>query len=125
MSFIMKHVCIRVENLEESIEFYTKALGFEVSSHRDFPEGEFTLVFLKDAGSGVEIELTYNYGHGPYTIGDGFSHIAMASADLEASYAWHKEQGYQVSEPGGLSGGIDFYFIEDPDGYEVEIVRQR
>ena len=68
----MLHACLRVENLEKSIEFYEKAFGFKEDRRKDFPEHKFTIVYLTLPGESFEIELTYNYGHGPYTIGDGF-----------------------------------------------------
>ena len=79
----MLHACLRVENLETSIEFYEKAFGFKEDRRMDYPEHKFTIVYLALPGEHFEIELTYNYGHGPYTIGDGFSHLAIASDDCK------------------------------------------
>lgn len=121
----MEHTCIRVMDLEESIEFYKNALGFEVTSKNDFPEGEFTLAFLKDKQENFELELTYNYDREePYTIGDGYSHLAVKVDDLEKSHQRHKELGYEVSDLSGIGGSTSsFYFLTDPDGYDIEVVR--
>ena len=121
------HACIRVMDLEESIEFYQKALNLEVARKRDFPEYEFTLVYMKSPQEDFEIELTYNYDREePYTIGNGFSHFAVKVDDLEESYQRHKELGYEVSELKSLdeeaSGG--YYFLTDPDGYRTEIIQK-
>ena len=89
----MLHACLRVENLEKSIEFYEKAFGFKEDRRKDFPEHKFTIVYLTLPGESFEIELTYNYGHGSYTIGDGFSHLAIASDDLEGDNEKHKAMG--------------------------------
>ena len=119
------HSCIRVMDLEESVEFYQNALGLEVSSRNDFPEGEFTLVYLKDKTGNFELELTYNYDkEEPYTIGDGYSHIAVTVEDLEKSHKRHKDLGYEVTDLMGLgesSGSC--YFLTDPDGYDIEVIR--
>ena len=69
MKYKSLHTCIRVTNLEKSIEFYEKALGMEVTSKKDFPEDEFTLVYMT-SDHDYEIELTYNYGKTDYTHGD-------------------------------------------------------
>ena len=121
------HACIRVMDLEESIEFYQKALNLEVARKKDFPEYEFTLVYMKSPNGDFEIELTYNYDREePYTIGNGFSHFAATVDDLEESYQKHKELGYEVSELKSLdeeaSGG--YYFLTDPDGYRTEIIQK-
>ncbi|AGB41338.1 lactoylglutathione lyase-like lyase [Halobacteroides halobius DSM 5150] len=121
------HACIRVLDLEKSIKFYQTALNFEVARKRDFPEAEFTLVYLKSKTSNFELELTYNYDRKePYTIGNGFSHLAVTVEDLEASYHKHQELGYQVSELKSLdkeaSGG--YYFLTDPDGYRTEVIQK-
>ena len=72
------------------------------------------------------MELTYNYDHGPYVIGDGFAHVALSTPDLEALHAEHKEKGYQVTDPKGLPGTLpNYYFIVDPDGYKVEVIREK
>ena len=70
----MAHTCVRVKDLEASIEFYQKAFGFEESRRRDFPENKFTLVYLTLPGDDYELELTYNYDHGAYDLGDGYGH---------------------------------------------------
>lgn len=125
MDYKMLHTCIRVMDLEKSLDFYTKALGLVEIERRDFPEYEFTLVYLADKSKTYELELTYNYNpEKPYEIGNGFSHIALSVEDLEGSHKKHEEMGYKVTELKGLPGEKPrYYFVTDPDGYDVEILR--
>ena len=120
----MAHTCYRVKDLEASIKFYDEALGFKEKRRLDFPENGFTLVYLALPSSEHELELTYNYGHLGYELGNGYGHIALSTDDLEGSHAKHKAAGYDVSELIGLTGtNISFYFIKDPDGYQIEVMR--
>lgn len=121
----MLHTCIRVMDLEKSLNFYKEALGLVETRRKDFPEHEFTLVFLSDELGNYELELTYNYNPDkPYEMGNGFSHIAVSAYDLEASREKHMEMGYEVTELMGLPGNPPrYYFITDPDGYEIEVIR--
>ncbi|MER0122464.1 lactoylglutathione lyase [Streptococcus cuniculi] len=120
----MLHACLRVENLEASQEFYEKAFGFKETRRKDYPEHKFTLVYLALPGDEFEIELTYNYDHGPYVVGDGFSHLALSSDDLEGDNAKHKALGYPTTDLSGLPGNPGrYYFVTDPDGYRVEVIR--
>jgi lactoylglutathione lyase len=114
-------------DLEKSLKFYKEALGLVETRRSDFPEDEFTLVFLADETGNYEVELTYNYNpEKPYTIGDGFSHMAFSVEDLEGSRERHKEMGYEVTELMGLPGEKPrYYFVTDPDGYDVEIIRAK
>lgn len=123
----MLHTCFRVMDLEKSVDFYKNALGFVEVNRLDFPEQEFTLVFLSDKDRQYSIEITYNYNpEKPYVIGNGFSHIAVSTVDLEASRERHKEMGYVVSELSALPGSPPkLYFVTDPDGYEVEVIRAK
>ncbi|NLW22532.1 MAG: lactoylglutathione lyase [Tissierellia bacterium] len=125
MKYKFLHTCIRVMDLEKSLKFYKEALGLRETKRMDFPEEEFTLVYLSDEKGEYEIELTYNYNpEKPYEIGNGFSHIALSVEDLEASRERHKEMGYEVTEIMGLPGkDMRFYFVTDPDGYDVEIIK--
>lgn len=118
------HSCIRVMDLEKSIDFYQNALNLKESRRKDFPEAEFTLVYLTDQNESFELELTYNYDREePYTIGNGYSHIAVVVDDLEKSYQRHKKAGYQVGDLKSLSeGSSGYYFITDPDGYRTEVI---
>lgn len=124
--YLFVHSCIRVLDLEKSVEFYKNAFGFQVASRRDFPEGKFTLVYLKDETGNFELELTYNYDQEePYEVGNGYSHIAVTVPDLKESYQFHKEQGYQVGDIHSLSeNSSGFYFITDPDGYDIEVIQR-
>lgn len=126
MEYPMIHICYRVMNLEASEEFYRKAFGFEVSRKKDYPEGKFTLSYLTSAGLPFELELTYNYDQNePYVIGNGYSHLAVGVTDLEASHRRHSEMGLPVTALKGLSAGPPrFYFVTDPDGFRVEVVRR-
>ncbi|OLS02959.1 lactoylglutathione lyase [Tissierella creatinophila] len=121
----MLHTCIRVMDLEKSLKFYKDALGLIETRRKDIPEDKFTLVFLSDEEGAYELELTYNYNpQKPYEIGNGFSHIAVSVDDLEASRERHKEMGYKVTDLMGLRGERPrFYFVTDPDGYDVEVIR--
>lgn len=85
----MAHTCVRVKDLNASIEFYQKAFGFVENNRKDFPEAEFTLVYLSLPNDDYELELTYNYDHGAYDLGDGYGHIAIATEDLQALHDQH------------------------------------
>ena len=124
MNFKMIHVCLRVLDLEASERFYKEAFGYEISRKKDFP-GDFTLSYMVAPGEPFELELTYNYDQTePYEIGSGYSHVAVGVDDLEAAHLRHSEAGYDVTPLKGLPGSPPkFYFITDPDGYKVEIVR--
>lgn len=127
MKYKMVHACIRVMDLEKSLKFYKEALGLVETRRKDFPEDEFTLVYLSDEDKHYEIELTYNYSPDqPYIIGNGFSHFALATDDLEASREKHLEMGYETTKLMGLPGSPPrYYFVTDPDGYEIEVIRSK
>ena len=121
------HACVRVKDLEQSINFYQNALNMQISRRRDYPEYQFSLVYLKLPGDDFELELTYNYDRQePYTVGDGYSHFAVIVDDLEGSYQRHKEAGYTVGDIKKLSGEASggYYFLTDPDGYRTEIIQK-
>lgn len=120
------HTMIRVNNLQESIDFYTKALGMNVISHDDYPDGEFTLVFLSYGKTKEDpcIELTYNYGKHSYQLGDAFGHIALGTPDIKDTCEKVRALGYKVvREPGPMKHGTTVIaFIEDPNGYKIELI---
>ena len=119
------HTCVRVKDLEASLKFYKEALGFKEDHRNDFPEYKFTLVYLQlEDDPDYELELTYNYDHEAYDLGDGYGHIAVGVDDLEATHQAHKEAGYTVTDLSGLPGKPKmYYFITDPDGYKIEVIR--
>ena len=125
MSVKMLHTCIRVKNLEESLKFYRDGLGLIETRKKDFPEYKFTLVYLSNEIGGYEIELTYNYDvENPYEVGNGFSHTAIGVEKLEEFREKHIALGYEVTELKGLPGEKPkYYFVTDPDGYKVEVIR--
>lgn len=127
MEYPMIHICYRVMDLAASEDFYSKAFGFQVSRKKDYPEGRFTLSYMTSVELPFELELTYNYDqHEPYVIGDGYSHLAVAVTDLESSHQRHTEMGLTVTPLKGLSAGSSmFYFVTDPDGFRVEVVRRK
>lgn len=126
MRYKLAHACIRVMDLEKSLAFYSQALGLQEISRKDFPDWKFTLVYLSDENRNFDIELTYNYDQDkPYDLGNGFSHFALTVGDLERSHAIHKEMGYNVTDLKGLPGEPPrYYFLKDPDGYNIEIIRE-
>ncbi len=121
------HTCYRVMDLDKSIEFYKNGLGFEVAEELDYPDDEFTLVYLELEKNGHQLELTYNYDQEePYEIGNGYGHIAMGVDNLEAFRQELTDKGYgdQVGDIMSLSdGAARYFFVTDPDGYKIEIIQ--
>ena len=125
MEYNLVHACIRVMDLDKSLEFYKKALSLNEVKRLDFADYKFTLVYLSDDSHKFEIELTYNYDtKEPYEIGNGFAHFALTVKNLETSHEFHKSMGLETTELKGLPGEKPkYYFITDPDGYKIEIIR--
>lgn len=121
------HQMIRVLNPEASIAFYCKGFGLQESHRLDFPT--FTLIYLREPESGFEIELTWNKGcTEAYSHGSAYGHIAFAAADLEASRNTLQALNYAPGEIKSLSaptGSARFFFIADPDGYQIEVLERR
>lgn len=127
MKVKLLHTCIRVMNLEESLKFYKNALGLVEMRRKDFPDHKFTLVYLSDQENSYEIELTYNYDpEKPYDLGNGFSHIAIGTENIEEMRNKHEQLGYEVTPLKGLPGEEPhYYFVTDPDGYKIEVIKTR
>lgn len=125
------HTMIRVGNLERSVDFYTRLLGMKELRRRDVPEGKYTLAFLGygdgNASGGAEIELTYNYGVERYEQGNAFGHLAVGVPDVAAAAAAVRDGGGKVTrEPGPVKFGTTIIaFVEDPDGYKIELIERR
>lgn len=121
------HTMIRVNNLDESIRFYTEVLGMNLVSKDDYPDGEFSLVFLSYGKTKQDpcIELTYNWGRSSYQMGDAFGHIALGSNDIYgACERIRKLGGKIIREPGPMKHGTTVIaFIEDPNGYKIELIQ--
>jgi lactoylglutathione lyase len=121
------HTMLRVGNLEKSLDFYCNLLGMKLLRRKDYPGGEFTLAFV---GYGEEsdhtvLELTHNWGKESYTLGDAYGHIALGVDDIYATCDQIRQQGGTVTrEPGPMKhGSTVIAFIEDPDGYKVELIQ--
>lgn len=121
------HTMIRVGDLQRSVNFYTEVLGMKLLRTRDYPDGKFTLAFL---GYGPEseqaaIELTYNYGVDRYDLGTGFGHIALEVEDAYRACEEIKRRGGKVVREAGpmKHGSTVIAFVEDPDGYKVELIQ--
>ena len=121
------HTCVRVKDLEASLDFYTNALGFKVAETLDYPDFEFTLVYLELEEGGYQLELTYNYDQEEsYDLGNGYGHIAVGVDKLEEVREELIEAGYeeQVGDVKELSdGAARYFFITDPDGYKIEVIQ--
>ncbi|WP_414839414.1 VOC family protein [Carnobacterium sp. TMP28] len=119
-------ICLRIRDIDATLDFYTNLFNFEVASRREFPEKKFDLVYLNSPGSSVQIELTYNYDAEPYNVGNGFSHLGVAVGDLEKMHEICTASAYETGELRGLSGGTPtYFFVTDPDGYRIEVKRAK
>jgi len=123
------HTMIRVGDLDRSIAFYRDFLGMRLLRRQDYPEGKFTLAFMGygDESSNTVLELTLNWGVTSYEMGTAYGHIAIAVDDVYAACEKIKQLGGKVlREAGPMSGGTTVLaFIEDPDGYRIELLNDR
>ena len=127
--FRLLHTMLRVRDLDKSIGFYTQHLGMRLLRRTDYPSGEFTLAFLGygDEASSTVIELTHNWGQKtPYDLGTGFGHLAIGVPDIYGTCARLAEAGVKIPRPPGpmKHGGSVIAFVEDPDGYKIELVER-
>lgn len=124
--FSYLHTMLRVGDLDRSIAFYTTHLGMKEIRRRDVPDGKYTLAFLGYEGGGTEIELTYNYGTASYEMGGAFGHLAIGVPDIYATCEKMRAAGVKISrEPGPVKFGTTLIaFIEDPDGYKIELIQR-
>jgi lactoylglutathione lyase len=125
------HTMIRVVDLERSIHFYTRGLGFRLVSRDDYPDDRFTLAFLAangdgDGGKGEApmLELTHNWDTKAYVRGEAYGHVAYQVKSIAAVQARLRENGYDLSWGPGVtpSGTTKMAFVDDPDGFEIELL---
>jgi lactoylglutathione lyase len=134
LPYHLLHTMIRVRDLDQSVAFYRDVLGMRELRREDYPTGKFTLAFLGYGSEtdGTFIELTYNYGETQYTHGTGFGHMAVAVANIAAAAERLQRLGVKfLRAPGPMThtatnGQRDVIaFIEDPDGYRIELIEAR
>ncbi|MEN9204539.1 MAG: lactoylglutathione lyase [Thermostichales cyanobacterium BF4_bins_65] len=122
------HTMLRVGDLERSLHFYCDVLGMKLLRRKDYPGGKFTLAFVGygPESEGAVIELTHNWDTDHYDIGTGFGHIALGVEDIYRVCAEIKAKGGLVTrEPGPMKhGSTVIAFVQDPDGYKIELIQQ-
>ena len=123
------HTMLRVNDLDESLRFYCEVLGMTLLRRKDYPGGRFTLAFV---GYGAEdqqavIEMTHNWDTKQYDLGNAFGHVALGVAGIYDAVEKMRAQGAKVTrEPGPMKhGGSEIAFIEDPNGYKIELIELR
>jgi lactoylglutathione lyase len=121
---------LRVGDLDKSIAFYTQLLGMQLLRRQDYPEGEYTLAFLgyKDEAKSTVIELTYNWGKQHYELGTAYGHIALATDDIYETCDALVAQGVNITRmPGPMKDDASalIAFIEDSDGYKIELIQRK
>ncbi|MFP5440935.1 MAG: lactoylglutathione lyase [Gammaproteobacteria bacterium] len=123
------HTMLRVGDLDRSLDFYTRVLGMKLLRKKDYPDGKFTLAFVGygDESDTAVLELTHNWGVDRYELGTAYGHIALGVDDVYATVEKIRAAGGKVvREPGPMKHGSTILaFIEDPDGYRVELLGNR
>jgi len=123
------HTMLRVGDLDRSITFYTEVLGMKELRRKEYPDGKFTLAFLGygDESKHTALELTYNWGVESYDIGNAFGHIAIEVDDVYKACDQMREVGGKIIREAGQmnAGNTIIAFLEDPDGYEIELIGKR
>ncbi|MBT9386678.1 VOC family protein [Pseudooceanicola sp. CBS1P-1] len=123
----MIHSMIRVLDEARSVDFYARAFGLEIAERLEFDD--FVLIYLSNDETGFELELTVNKGQEtPYDLGSGYGHLAVSVTDLAAEHARFEAEGLKPRKmvafrPGG-SLLAKFFFVADPDGYQIEVIER-
>jgi len=123
------HTMLRVKDLDKSLQFYTEQLGMKLLRKRDYPTGKFTLAFVGygDETDSTVVELTHNWDQKePYSLGSGFGHLAVGVPDVYKACERLASAGVKIPRPAGpmAHGGSVIAFIEDPDGYRIELIQR-
>ena len=122
------HTMLRVGDMQRSIDFYTKVVGMDLLRTTERPDQKYDLAFVGFGGGNrngqAEIELTYNYGVSDYDLGTAYGHLALGVDDVAGTCERIRAAGGNVTrEPGPVKGGNTVIaFVEDPDGYKVELI---
>ena len=123
------HTMLRVGDLDRSIDFYQNVLGMKLLRRKDYPDGKFTLAFVGygDESENTVIELTYNWDTDSYDLGEGYGHIAIEVDDVyEAVDELRNRGGKVIRDAGPMNAGTTIIaFIEDPDGYPIELIGRK
>lgn len=123
------HTMLRVGDLEKSLAFYTEVLGMRLLRRQDYPDGRFTLAFVgfQPESEGAVLELTHNWDTPRYELGNGYGHVALEVDDAAAACAEIRARGGKVvREAGPMKHGTTVIaFVEDPDGYRIELIQRR
>lgn len=123
------HTMLRVADLDRSLAFYTEVMGMRLLRRLEFPDGRFTLAFVgyQDEDQAAALELTHNWDVSAYDPGNGYGHLAVEVGDvLQAVEDIRARGGTIAREPAALAGGGPILaFVEDPDGYRVELLGAR
>jgi lactoylglutathione lyase len=116
------HTMVRVTDVDASLGFYRDALGLEVLSRRDYPQGKFTLIFLAAPGdSAAQLELTHNWEPEQYSAGRNFGHLAYAVDDIYAACERLQQHGVTINRP-PRDGRMAF--VRSPDGISIELLQK-
>ncbi len=122
------HTMLRVGNMQRSIDFYTSVMGMKLLRQTDNPSNNYSLAFVGYGANPdqAEIELTYNYGVDHYDLGTAYGHIAIQVPDAQAACDRIRAAGGKVArEAGPVKGGTTVIaFVEDPDGYKIELIQR-
>lgn len=123
----MIHSMIRVLDEQRSLDFYGRGFGLAVADRLDFDT--FTLIYLSNAETGFELELTVNKGReDAYVLGDGYGHLALSVDDLDAEHARFTALGFNPGKLVDFAPGGEviarFFFVSDPDGYKIEVLQR-
>ena len=121
------HSMIRVLDEGRSVDFYGNAFGLAIADRLDFET--FTLVYMSNAESEFELELTVNKGREePYAPGDGYGHLAFSVHDLDSEHDRIGALGFNPRKIVEFNGDgtllARFFFVEDPDGYKIEVLQR-
>ncbi len=123
------HTMLRVGDLDRAVAFYTKVLGMRVLRRKDYPEGRFTNLFVGygDETANAVLELTHNWDTKSYEIGTGFGHVAIEVDNAYLACEEVKKRGGKVTREAGPMkfGTTVIAFVEDPDGYKIELIQKQ